>query len=292
MEALWSRRHLTIYLPRFAESAMFSNSRKMGDGCGEASLQPISLHFSCQRPSAALILLFLAASTTHGPKLALRYETFENRSQEVLQCRGLQKINQTSRHEGSWHSSSAANSSGGKQDRGDPCSYQRTLDVGHHKKRRAEAWRPQEAVALPLVDWLTCSGLLHGECSLYHCSTHTRKAKIRVKVSKKHRNTQTALPKPKPKKSAEEERVVGCKREGERGEERKGWGERQKHKALFWKELHEGSTRVWVWTQGLSVKKQRAELGRWWLRGWESTQHLQKTQEWFPAHTPGGLQLL
>lgn len=98
--------------------------------------------------------------------------------------------------------------------------------------------------------------------SLCHCSTHTQKAKIRVKVSKKHRNTQTALPKPKPKKSAEEERMVGCKREGERGEARKGWGEKQKHKALFWKELHEGSTRVWVWTQGLSVKKQRAELGR------------------------------
>lgn len=30
--------------------------------------------------------------------------------------------------------------------------------------------------------------------------------------------------------------MVGCKRKGER----KGWGERQKHKALFWK----GSTKV------------------------------------------------
>lgn len=82
MEALWSRRHLTIYLPRFAESAAFSNDRKVGDGCGGRPYSPYPCTSArCQRPSAALILPFLAASATHGLKLALRYETFENRSQ-------------------------------------------------------------------------------------------------------------------------------------------------------------------------------------------------------------------
>lgn len=55
--------------------------------------------------------------------------------------------------------------------------------------------------------------------------------------------------------------MVGCKREGERGE-KKGERERQKYKALFWKELHQGSARGWVWTQ----LKARVGLRRW-LRG-------------------------